>query len=136
MKLATMALAIREICSGDRDTQIEFVLSVLSDRSGNVPLERCREFYAAFIQHSLPDGRQNDSRLRERLVKVSLDAAFARAQSPHSMTQEEAEEWLQHESEARLFFNNLLQAHFLRVPNEHGEIEEVKHKMPLLGRRS
>jgi hypothetical protein len=136
MKLATMALAIREICSGDRDTQIEFVLSVLSDRSGNVPLERCREFYAAFIQHSLPDGRQSDSRLRERLVKVSLDAAFARAQSPHSMTQEEAEEWLQHESEARLFFNNLLQAHFLRVPNEHGEIEEVKHKMPLLGRRS
>mmetsp|Transcript_38630 Transcript_38630/g.32628 ORF Transcript_38630/g.32628 Transcript_38630/m.32628 type:complete len:320 (-) Transcript_38630:42-1001(-) len=46
------------------------------------------------------------------------------------------EEWLQTDPEARAFFSNLLQAHFLRVPNEEGIIEEVKHKIPMLGRRS
>lgn len=136
MKLATLALAVKTICSSNRDDQIEFFLSVVGDEDGNVSSERLRDFFAALIQHALPNDRRDDMDLRDRLVQVSMDRAFAHGDSSSSMHRAAVEEWLQTDPEARAFFSNLLQAHFLRVPNEEGIIEEVKHKIPMLGRRS
>lgn len=110
MKLPVMASAVGEICRGNRDEQISFVLSVIADDRGNVPRENCRNFLAAYVRHALPDGMGHDEDLQSRLVQVSMDFAFSRAKTPSCMSPDEAEEWLLEDSEARQFFRCIYMA--------------------------
>ena len=136
MDLACLALAVRAIDGFDREEQIDFWLAVVAGGDDRVPAAQCQEFLTAFIQHALPDDRRHDQELRDRLVQVSLNEATERAQSASGLSSSEVRAWLTEEREAREFFSNLLRAHFLRVPDADGVVQEVKHKLPQLGRRS
>ncbi|MGB1601087.1 MAG: TLD domain-containing protein, partial [Promethearchaeia archaeon] len=138
MTLVTMARGLCEICTPSRESQIEFLLSVLGDDCGFVSRERCRELLCVMIEHALPLERADDTDLRDRLVRMSLDLAwtFAQASSEKGLTPDEAERWLQEDTEARACLSNLLRAHFLRLPDGHGQVDEEKRKLPRLRRRS
>ena len=137
MNLATLARAMHTICNFDQDEQIAFTLSIISSgRSSSVSAEQCRNFYRALIEHSLPKDKKDNAELRDRVVQWSLEKVFSQASSSTSLSYDEAQEWLEKETEAREFFHNLLDSHFLNMPNDAGEVEEVKRKLPRLGRRS